>query len=272
VTLWTHEEIRVICLRPPGLEDHPDLAVRIRGALGRKLMPLGGPVQHRHDPFDRPAPYPYLYGSGAVARPFTIDCDVVGQQVIVDLRLFGDARIWADQVRDALLSALEDGIAVRAESRIRYAITPIDCMMRRKAADLPPAEVRSVHLTFLTPVAVRDGSRLTASPAAYLWAAVTRTRDLAPWLGARVVARWDDLRAAVDDIAVVSNDVIPVRFRRWSQRQRDKNIPMMGFMGSVRLSGRLTEFAPFLSIANETHIGSHAALGFGRISAALYPT
>lgn len=273
VLMWTQEEIRVVCERPHDLEDHPDLSMRIRGAFGRTLAKAGRPIAHRHDPFDRPAPFAALFGGadGDAARPFTIDVDVLADVVQVDLRLFGQAAFWVDQCRDALLAALAGGVAVKAGSRHKQPIRPLDCFMRRTCADLPPASLRSISMTCVTPVAVRSGQALLAAPPALLYATVTRIRRLAAWLGVELVVDLATLHRTCEQASVVSERLLPYRASRWSQRQRDRHIPVIGLLGGFSVEGALTPLAPFLSLAGHTHIGSHAALGMGRVRVALYP-
>ncbi|WP_284180404.1 CRISPR system precrRNA processing endoribonuclease RAMP protein Cas6 [Rhabdaerophilum sp. SD176] len=264
VEIWRHEEIRVVCLRPPVLEDHPDLPVRIRGALGRILADMPPPMSYRHDPFNRPRAFPYLFGDAATARPLAIACDIVGRELTVTISLFGSARIWSDQVREALLQALTEGISMRTEGRVRYPLKPIDCMVRTTSAAPPSAVINQTTFRFLSPVAVRDGARLSASPASLLWAMITRIRNLAGWFGVSLEEDWAELHKICLEARVNDSTLLPIYFRRYSQRQRDRRIPMMGFVGTIRMEGDLSRLAAFLTLSNYTHIGSHAALGFGR--------
>ena len=84
--LWQCVDIRVVCRRPSDLEEHPDLAVRIRGAFGRALAQLPPPIIHRADPFRRPPPFAILFGdyvderNAPLPKPFVIDADVKKQR------------------------------------------------------------------------------------------------------------------------------------------------------------------------------------------------
>lgn len=271
--MWTHEEIRVVCRRPAHLEDHPDLALRVRGAFGRQLSTFGPPITWRFDPFSRPRAFDHLFGNGAAkaARPFALDVDVLGDAVVVDLRLFGWAALWADQCREALLASLAQGVALRANGRQRVTFDPLDCLMRRKAADLPPSQVAAVRLTLLTPTAVRAGQAVLTTPAALLFAAITRVKGLAEWLHVDLLDDFRSLHEHCRAAHVMSEELLPFGSRRFSQRRRDRDIPVVGLLGSFSVQGELSALAPFLQLAEYTHIGSHAALGLGRIRVTMWP-
>lgn len=141
------------------------------------MRSTGPPVAHRFDPFDRPCAFQFLFGDAGedMARPFAIDVDVAGDAVTVELRLFGWAALWADQCRDALPQALHAGISLRPGGRLRVVFEPIDCLMWRAAAELPPARVTDACLRLRTPTAVRAGRALVGSPSA-LYAALPRAQ------------------------------------------------------------------------------------------------
>ena len=271
--LWTHEEIRVVCRRPQDLENYPDLAMRIRGAFGRQLARLGPPVAHRFDPFSRPRAFDVLFGAAPerAGRPMALDADVTGATVTVELRLFGSAMFYAGQCREALLAALAGGVSIRPEGRHHVTFEPLDCLGRRLCPALPPETISGASLTFVTPVAVRSGGALLSTPSALLYASVTRLRGLAPWIGVEISADWRALHACCSGAEVVADTLFAYRSRRFSQRQPDRVIPVLGLLGSCTLRGNLTPLAPFLALAAYTHIGSHAALGLGRLRPAVWP-
>lgn len=271
IRLWMQDEIAVVCRRPPDLEDHPDLALRVRGALGRVLARQGPPVAHRFDPFDRPSAFKILFeeSDDGRGRPFALDADVLAESVLVRLRLFGAAGFWIDQVREALLEALAGGIAFRLGGRQHVPLEPLECAQRRTGLTDPPERCGEAVLVFRTPIVVRAGHRLSGSPRAVLWSAVTRLRGLAPWQGVRLAV---DEAALEADLAAAPalDDVTTVSLRRHSQRQGDVAIPVTGLLGRQRLWAP-GAILPFLAAGADTHIGSHAALGFGRYDLSLYP-
>lgn len=275
--LWTQDEVRVVCRRPSGLEHHPDLAMRIRGALGRQLAVAGAPVAGRFDPFGRQGAFDLLYSqsrgpesSGEQARPMAIDADVVGEHVIVEARLFGRAGFWIEQVRDGLLAALQNGVSLRLGGKTHVSFEILDCLQRRFVPEIPIKTGREAVLAFRTPVRVRAGERTRRDPLAILWSAVTRVRGLAAWQEAELVLDELQLRAEAARLTFDDEDLTPMNFRRHSIRQGNVAIPVSGSIGKLVARGRLEGLTPFLTLGQYTHIGSHAALGFGRYDFAIY--
>ena len=269
--IWTHEEVRVIARRPHDLEDIPDLALRIRGAFGNALARRGAPISHRFDPFGRPPPYPALFGDeqGNRVRPFVIDADVIGDVVVVDLRLFGMAVFWADQTREALIEALADGVSLRGGA-LRTPFVPLDAMMRRCAAPENRPRLTEAVLVFRTPVCVRRKDALQLSGPSVLKSIVTRVRGLTPWLNIEIVADWEKLHRLAETFDYDDGDLTMVRFDRYSRRNPGAAIPMRGALGRLVARGDITPYHPFLAIGQFIHAGSHAALGFGRYDFAGY--
>lgn len=270
--LWWHDTIRIICARPEDLEDVPDLATRIRGAFGRALAEVPSSAPGRDDPFSRPAPFDLFFGMAedSLPPPMVIDVDVVGDQVIVDLRLFGEGGYYLEPCRQALIDALAGGVAIRAGSRARVPFEPLDCLVRRDLPLEPITGAREAVVACRTPVAVRTGAALITRPISIIQASILRVRNLAPWLGLEPLADWASLRAECEELTVIEDSLVPVGFTRHSQRRGDSTIPVTGFMGRLVVRGDLTRLALFLSLAGLHHLGSHAALGLGRVNVSLY--
>ena len=273
---WHHDETEIVCRWPNDLEDLPDLAVRIRGAFGRVLAELPPPIVHRYDPFGRPAPFAVLFGDylderrTTIAKPFVIDADVIGTEVVVRLRIFGAAMFWAAQARDAMLMALARGVAIRSESRHKVAFEPLSCNTRRiEGLPLPPV-TRDAALRFVTPLVVRNGSLLGLSPRSLVNSLIARAIGLSRWQGLALTMDHAELQLRAEAITLDISGLMPVRFQRHSRRQPGHPIPVLGFAGKLGLQGPLTDIAPLLAVSAVAHVGSHAALGLGRCDVFAY--
>jgi CRISPR-associated endoribonuclease Cas6 len=267
---WRHDETEIVCRLPHDLEDHPDLAVRIRGAFGRMLAELPPPIVHRYDPFGRPAPFAVLFGDYIDARgtmipkPFVIDADVIGTEVVVRLRIFGEAMFWAAQARDAMVMALAQGVSIRSESRHKVAFEPLSCSTRRIEGLAPPCITRDAALRFVTPLVVRNGSLPGLSPRSLVNSLIARAIGMARWQGLALELDHAELQLRAEAITLDVSDLMPVGFRRHSRRQPGNPIPVLGFAGKLGLQGPLIDISPLLAVSAVAHLGSHAALGLGR--------
>jgi hypothetical protein len=262
--LWWHEEIRVICLRPTDLQDQPDLAMRIRGAFGRALHNLAELPPLRGDPFSRPSAFSLLFGAGEGTPPFVLAAEVRQDHVVVDLRLFGEAMYFSPVCAQALEAALSSGISLTTGNRHRVPFDPVEVLLRRRLPE-PATEGGSKWiLRFLSPVAIRSGDALALRPSALLGSALSRVRRLAPSLGLEVSADWHALHAACAEARITRDELVPVHFQRFSQRQKGRSIPVDALFGTVTLADVPSALAPFLALAPVNHLGSHCALGLGR--------
>jgi hypothetical protein len=276
--LFDMELVTVVGARPKGLQDFPELAVRVRGALGRVLHGFGPPILDRRDPAARPRAWDVLFepmeapgGRGAIAKPLVVRADVVGDCVVASEGLVGAAGFWRPDAAAALVGALEGGVAGWEDGRIKLPIACLEARHERIAGFLAPAYgVREARLTLRTPLRLRAGGALVAVGPSFLIAIVNRVARLAPWLHARLEVDWAMMHARAWEIEVETEDLLAYRWSRGTQRSRTR-VPMIGYLGRLVLRGALDPFVPFLQIAAAANAGSHAALGLGRFDLALLP-
>lgn len=274
--LWRHVEFRIRCRRPYGLEEHPDFAVRLRGAFGRALALQPIPVRDRPDPFRRPPPFEVLFGEllphdgAGLPRPFVIDTDVFGWEVRVRLRVFGQALFWARQARDALIMALADGVSLRSGGRLRAVVAPVDVETEWVDGLVCPRAQSDVALLLRTPLIIRRGATMALDAHALASALATRAEGLARWQGLCVAGAKAVLIRAARNVECHCAETIPVHFRRHSRRQQGRVIPVIGLTGVIRLTGNVACLMPYLTVAAVAHIGSHAGLGLGRFDLVPY--
>ena len=265
--VWRIERIRVACRRPHDFADYPELSVRVRGAFGRALAAIpprspGG--------WSRPAAFAILFGSAGrwasgleIPKPVVVRALVERDRLVAEVSLFGAAGVFADEAAEALVRALAGGIAIAPESRHRVRLEPLEVQRERIDGIDPPARATAASLIFRSPVAVRSGRRLKADPAAILRAVLLRVSAMARWQGVTFAADWPALHRMIGEAAVDDSALIPAWWQRYSQRRGAEPIPMAGWVGPLRLAGRLDALIPFLAIAATCNAGSHAALGLG---------
>lgn len=271
------DQVIVTARRPPNLQSFPELATRIRGALGNVLAAMGPPVYARKDYGARPRAFDVLWralgqseSGDEIAKPLVIKADVRSDTVTVTASLFGLAGFWKPDVAAALVGALEDGIKLNDSGPVKVALPCLDLVHRRIAGFEPPSfAVREARLIFRTPLRLRAGRAEASSPAALPIALLNRAVRIAPWQQMAIEMDWPAMHRAARRIGV-SGELVPYRWERGSQRMR-KRIPVLGNLGAIVLRGDLDPFWPFLRIAENAHVGSHAALGLGQFDLSLLP-
>lgn len=263
---WRHTTICVDAFLPPHFDDGVGLPARIRGALGWALLDGAGKPRRRGGA----SAYEVLFGEHGehlprhpIPKPYVLAVTVSGVRLTVRLTLFGFAAAWAEDVRAALLSALEGGIALFTGARVRASIQADEVRIARaERITIPPATLSMVVL-FRTPVSVRSGETLVADGARLVRSLINRVSGM---------ARWQDLEVVEDDtldraIASLQFDISRLRVEVWkrhSTRTPTKPLPMRGLIGAMEISGDLEPLMPLLALGATCHMGSQAALGLGR--------
>jgi hypothetical protein len=276
--LFEYTVVRIECPRPADLADHPDLPVRLRGAFGESLHKFGDDWLGRPDPFSRLHPFEFLFGEhghfrphAPIPKPFQPRARLVGETLIVEIRLVGRAQFYAPQVAKAMAWALCGGIAFWDGTRTRHPILVDSVAEVRRRATPPPVTARGCSLVFRSPLCIRSRRELGLTGSAFINGLLSRAEGLLQWLGLRVAADARRGRRTADDIAVDQSGMRYARWVRHSRRQGNESIPMEGLTGTLRLSGDLGPILPALAICEQFGVGSHASLGLGCFDAAYYP-
>jgi len=262
--LWEIDVLRIVARVPEGLEDFPELSVRVRGAFGRALHDRGGDA----DKGKRLTPWaalatPLLSGRDEMPKPVVVRAHVDAGLLQCELRMIGYAAAWFDEAADALIQALENGIALVADGRLQVAVEILEARRERLGAPFWSETATVANLRFRTPFAVRVGSELSNDPRGVLRSCVRRVRTLSPWLGVALQRDEGALAAAIADARLDESEIVRFDGRRHSVRQGDTPIPMRGFLGALRVSGKLGAIAPYLALASTMNAGSQAAVGLG---------
>lgn len=265
---WLSEHYRFTALAPPLMEDHPELSIRVRGAFGAALARQ--PVPLTATGRARPHPYQVLHqplvmiDGDEAAKPLSLRAWLSGPHLIADLTLFGWGIAWRDEAAAALLDALQSGIAIRADRRLRSPAQVIDVAHTRRAfAEVPTVKPTYAALTFRSPVTIRQGEAHHSEPRALLLAAVRRVAALARWQGCRLTGDMADWRALIARLDLATEDWHPHAWQRHSRRGGDMTIPMRGHTGRLIARGDLGDLGLILGMAEACNIGSGAALGLG---------
>jgi hypothetical protein len=266
--LWSVEHYRFAAARPPGLQDYPELSLRLRGAFGRALA--GVPPRRTATGRIRPHAFDVLFRPLArghdgdeAPRPAIVRGEVGGDSLTVHLLVFGQAAAWAEQGAAAMARAMEAGIALASGTRMRVSAPP-DAIERRSIGRIAvPAAPTCASLRVRSPVTARIGGRLNGDPRAILRGCVRRVLAMARWQGLRIAHDPPALARCIERLALDERELAAFRFARHSIRQGDTPIPMAGWLGTLGLDGPLAPLSPWLALAETCNTGSHAGLGMG---------
>ncbi len=276
--LFEIHRMQVVAQRTDGLQDFPEFAVRVRGAFGRVLKMLGPPLSHRHDAFSRPRAWDVLFEpmelpgrAQELAKPLAIHAQVRGDLVYASVSLFGFAGFWLPDAAAALAGALEGGVSLSEQGRMRVPLTCIEAREERQAGFMPPLySVREARLHFRTPLRLRRGDTLATTAASILIGLANRAARLAPWQGARLDVNWNEVHTRARLLSIDMSDLHPYHWARGTQRA-GRRLPVLGLLGSLVLRGDLDFWTPFLQIAAAANFGAHASVGLGAFDLTLLP-
>lgn len=260
---WRMVTVRLTAPWPEGLEDGPDLAGRLRGALGPALLDCASGT---------PSGFQLCFRANAVwarglevPKPFTLVCERTGSMMVVRLVLFGFAGAWAGEVIEALILALRRGVRSRFGGKVfvRTAPSGID-VSRVEGIAMPQLHGGEVTLAFRSPVAVRRERHMVVDGPALLGGLAMRICGLARWQDLGVSDDFAALRQTVATLDYDYGDMRPVAWKRWKRGQASFPVPMDGLIGPLRLRGNITPLAPLLVLGTSCHAGSGAVFGLGR--------
>ena len=128
-----------------------------------------------------------------------------------------------------------------------------------------PRVAHRIELDFLTPTSIKVAGRWTSDLRfEHLIRNLLRRIRLLSYFhcGEDLDVDAPDLFKAADAVTHESH-LRWVRADRWSHRS-EASVPMGGFVGSIRFTGNLTPFLPFIYLGAHLHIGHHTAFGYGQ--------
>lgn len=268
----------MVCRRPPGFAEVPELTGNIRGAWGGMLHDMQAAEAASPDPFGLPATWQALFGQHGhvtrgveVPKPFTFECDLDSAEMIIRLKLFGRADAWRETAFEALLQACEAGIAPVADQRHRFPLIITDAHWDRLDG-LPVRPAGSAAaLHFRTPLTLKRGRSFRGSMTELPFHLLSRVAAMARWQNTYLDIDWGAWRARSTALTVHDDRLRPVTWRRFSRRQPGRPIPMGGLLGTVTIAGDLADWSPVLAVAERIHAGSQSTLGLGRFDLSPLP-
>ena len=268
---WRAVRVTLLLHRAAAGAGIPGLAGRLRGALGHVLMESASAPALAGDPCSFvPAcaldilfrPRPGVTPGLERPKPFVLRLLPQGQDLRIELILFGQATGLAGAVAEALTSAVPRTVT-EGERRLppvddRWidGVVPVD--------DLPAQG--PVVLRLLSPLSLRRGQDQVGSFPALVSSLGNRVSGLALWHGLRVEADWQMLRDHAHGIRIMDHSLRRAAWTRTSGRQGGRRIPVRGLIGDIVLEGDLGPLRPLLAIGELCHAGSRSTLGMGQFT------
>lgn len=267
------ETVSVTVLRPPDFEIYPDLSVRVRGALGNTLHAMAPPRPLRVGGPQMPSAWDVLMEPVLkdVAKPMVVHVDVLPTTITAHIHLIGHATFWRPDVQAALIAAFDQGIKLSNNGPLKtiLEIVGVDekCV---PGFDPPPTAITEARFMFESPLRLRSEGSTLVSIASFVISLCNRVKSLATWMDFALDEDWKALHAAAWALQGSSEDLVPIRWDRGSKRAKGK-IPVLGFMGTLVITGQLDRLIPYFQICEMMNTGSHAALGLGRYRLMVLP-
>jgi hypothetical protein len=263
--LFAVTHVRVTVAKPPDFAVYPDIAVRLRGALGNKLYRMGPPPSRWRNSKPRPKAWDALLEDAGygVAKPLTVQAEHSTGTLTAVVRLAGVASYWQPDVLAAMVAAFDEGIALTGDTSHRVPLHVLAASAGIIGGFEPVGRhVGEVRMRFNSPLRLRSGHATRINAASLLIAMANRVRTLLPWQYLGLEEDWDRLHGAAWSIRADDQDLRPYRWDRGSRRSQGK-VPVLGFLGTLAMTGALEPFMPYIQICQAMNAGSHAAVGLG---------
>ena len=243
---WRRARLHILCAVPPGLEEGPWLPGALRGAFEALFRPRTRLTPGR-----------------TIPKPFAIAAEVRGRTLTVELSLFGYADFWRESAFDALIAALEAGVAIRPERGWPRMPLPVleAAWTRSETLDLRTLGAWA-RLSFRTRLGPQRALGLRAPD--MVFALAERVAGLARWQGLGLEVAWGDWRRTAEALRYDCEAMHPVAWFRRSGAQRGRVIPMAGLMGHLDIHRPPEALEILLSLGETCFVGGHTTLGLGR--------
>ena len=272
--LWLVERISWSAPCPAGLEDHPDLSYRVRGALARALYTMTARRTRSGALLASPRsvllePLGHVDQAHEMPKPLVVRAWIAGAILHVEVLLLGAAATFAPSVGEALQQAMSGGLDLKPHGGLRIAIEGVAPRTGRFPPIVWPDNPEVAILRFRTPFTVRRVDAIVADAPAILRALPRRVAGLARWQGVKLIFDKAKIGQAIAALSLDDADMFLFEDRRHSIRQGNAPIPVRGYLGSLCARGALRDIAPYLALCATMNAGSQAAIGAGWFDLAL---
>lgn len=268
---WAEATVTATVPGHAAVTEEAQLMNRIRGAVGRLLMGgasaealAGAPC-----PWIPPCALDVLFreqarlGKHGIPKPWVLELDRRGLDLVVRIRLFGFAIDWCGAVAHVLAQALRERIDWATHAPGRFLPSPEVARLEIAEAPLRPVPPRPVAaLVFLTPLDAAGDDPLDR-PATVVGRLARRIDLMSRWMGIAVEADWRSLASHWNSLAY---DPAGLRRRALARRsgRSGRGFAAEAVEGTLTVAGDLAPIWPLVTLGQSCHAGRGATAGLGR--------
>lgn len=272
--IWFHDQITCVLPGFGAFAPHLGLLRKLRGALGDALSAGASAAarKRRPCPWEPPCALDIFYreqlrlsGGLGVPKPFVLQADRRGQDLVLRILIFGFACDWTAAIVERLPEVLERRISWRSIVRGQFVptveIAKLSVVSRERVV-LTRSHADAI-LTFLTPLNCEGDEDPIDVPWSVVSRLARRVSALARWQDAGLAIDWEVFSAGIRQLSYDPRGLVPGSSLRVANQSRSEfQVPSL--IGELRVAEIPPTVAALLSIGETTHIGKGANIGFGR--------
>jgi len=274
---WRYQEISIGVAGLGNLANESNLLSKVRGAWGEALKAGASEAARRREPCDWPHPcaldlffrnQTQIDVDGRkvwIPKPFVLQADPVGQNLLVRLHILGKASQLAAGMGERLVEALRERVYWPDLAQNRFVPQNIEILFLKK-------KVRSIEkktfgdravVRFITPIDANK-SDIADKPSGFLLRLMKRVLTLARWHGFDLQIDLAEFRQLAEnftyDLSYLGERSEFTRGEKHSKKVYSNFVRG----GDLIIEGDVRKISPLLLIGETCHAGRGAVAGLGR--------
>ena len=268
---WSIQNIQV-CVKNSGhLAAQAETLQRIRGAMGREMYASASKSAQDNRPctFTPTCAYDLFHrvqgklpNKRSIPMPYVIECDPIGQDLLVTVRLFGRAVYWVHEFRAALVAGLRKGL-IDNSGRLHPQTISASQIVETTGVHIHNLDAPIV-IDFLTPVLQSRNGVPIFEPLSLLTGLAARIAGMAWWHNSTLLLDAFSVDAAARRLlAGAQSYTDEAKFLRGHGNQNRATV-QTGTTGWLRCPAPTSPLSIILQLGVQTHFGAKTSAGAGR--------